>query len=164
MVCGIGGWVDGGESATGSIRYLLRKLEAKRFALIPIDKFHLFQVPGQLSLRPHVRIEDGILKEHRFPQNQFFYSVNPNTDKDLTLLLGTEPNLNWEEYADAILGVAGEFETKLGFMASHNPKFQAYVEELEKNFIEVKYEDPLDISANEAVEIAEEFLRKKKED
>ena len=76
MVCGISGWVDGGESATGSIQYLARKLKAKRFAEIPIDKFHIFQVPGQLSLRPQIKIEEGILKEHRFPQNQFFYSFN----------------------------------------------------------------------------------------
>ncbi len=108
MVCGISGWVDGGEVATGSIQYLVRKLEAKRFAEIPINRFHIFQVPGQLSLRPHIRIEDGILKEHRFPQNQFFYWFNPNADNDLILFLGTEPNLNWEEYADAILGVAEE--------------------------------------------------------
>jgi proteasome assembly chaperone (PAC2) family protein len=281
MVCGISGWVDGGESATGSTRYLASKLEAKRFAEIPIDKFHIFQVPGQLSLRPQIRIEEGILKEHRFPQNQFFYWVNPNADNDLILFLGTEPNLNWEEYSDAILGVveefavsriyllggvldkipytkeprvsclcssdqlkeemqkysmqplsyegpgrwgtallhtcqkkgvqmvcvtvavsyypefniiisrnpkairaavrrlndllhlnldisdldreAEEFEAKLGFMTGHNPEFRAYIEQLEKDFIEVKYEEPLDISANEAVHIAEEFLRENKE-
>jgi len=270
MVCGISGWVDGGEAATGSLQYLVRKLEAKRFAGIPIDRSHIFQVPGQLSLRPHIRIEDGILKEHRFPQNQFFYWVNPNADNDLILFLGTEPNLNWEEYADAILGVAEEFtasriyllggvldETphtkepsiscvctseqlkeemqkysmqftnyegpgrfgttllsicqkkgvqmvsltaratyypEFNIVIPRNPKairavarrlngllrlnldvsdldreaeefeFRAYVEELEKDFIEVKYEEPLDISASEAVQIAEEFLKEKKQD
>ncbi|MFQ5875703.1 MAG: PAC2 family protein, partial [Dehalococcoidia bacterium] len=263
-------------------QYLTRKLKAKRFAEIPIDRFHIFQVPGQLSLRPQIRIEDGILKKHSFPQNQFFYYVNPDADNDLILFLGTEPNLNWEEYADAILSVADdfavcriyllggvldktphtkepgvscactseqlkdemrqygmqfsnyegpgrfgttllhicqkrglpmvsvtaratyypefniliphnpkairavvrrlsgllhlkmdlsdldrearEFEAKLGFMVSHNPQFLAYVEELEKDFIEVKYEEPLDISANEAVQIAEEFLKERKEE
>ena len=277
MICGIGGWVDGGEAATGSIQYLVKKLEAKRFAEIPIDRFHIFQVPGQLSLRPQIRIEDGVLKEHRFPQNQFFYWVNPDANNDLILFLGTEPNLNWEEYADAILGVAEEFavvtiyllggvldktphtrdpgvscacssdqlkeemrkysvqfsnyegpgsfsttllhicqnkggqmvsitaratyypefdiiiphnpkairavvrrlnhllrlnldisdldkqaeefEAKLSFMASQSPRFQAYVEELEKDFIEVKYEEPLEMSPDEAVRLAEEFLK-----
>ena len=282
MVCGISGWVDGGEAATGSIQYLVRKLEAKGFAEIPTNRFHIFQVPGQLSLRPHIKIEDGILKEHRFPQNQFFYWVNPNADNDLILFLGTEPNLNWEEYADAILSVAEElaviriyllggvldktphtrepgvscacssdqlkeemrkysvqfsnyegpgsfsttllricqdrqgqmvslttratyypefdiiiphnpkairavvsrlnhllrlnldisdldkqaeeFEVKLSFMASQNPAFRTYVEELEKDFIEVKYEEPLEMSPDEAVRLAEEFLKGKRED
>ena len=282
MVCGISGWLDGGESATGSIKYLVRKLGAKTFAKIPLDKFHVFQVPGQLSLRPHIKIKEGVLKEHRFPKNQFFYWVNPNADNDLILFQGTEPNLNWEEYAEAMLSIAEEFavtriyllggvldktphtkepgvscvcsseqlkeemqkynvqfgnyegpgrfgtmllyicqkkriemisitaratyypefniivqrnpkairtvirrlnsllrlnlessdldreveefEAKIGFMVSHNPEFQTYVEELEKDFIEVKYEEPLDISGDEAVRIAEEFLKRKKED
>jgi len=282
LVLGISGWVDGGEAATGSTRYLVRKLKAKSFAEIPLDRFHIFQVPGQLSLRPQIIIEDGLLKEHRFPQNQFCYWVNPDADNDLILFLGTEPNLNWEEYAEAILSVAKEFsvvriyllggvldstphtkepgvscactsellktemqkygmelsnyegpgrfgttllyicqkmqmpmvsitaratyypefniviprnpksiravvrrlnsllrlnldfsdldreaeefESKLSFMASHNPEFQAYIEELEKDFIEVKYEEPLDISANEAVRIAEELLKEKREE
>jgi len=282
LVLGISGWVDGGEAATGSTRYLVRKLKAKSFAEIPLDRFHIFQVPGQLSLRPQIRIEDGLLKEHRFPQNQFCYWVNPDADNDLILFLGTEPNLNWEEYAEAILSVAKEFasvriyllggvldktphtkepgvscacsseqlktemqkygmefsnyegpgrfgttllyicqrmqmpmvsitaratyypefniviprnpksiravvrrlhsllrlsldfsdldreaeefESKLNFMASHNPEFQAYIEELEKEYVEVKYEEPLDISANEAVRIAEELLKEKREE
>ena len=282
MVLGISGWVDGGQAATGSIEYLVNKLGARRFAEIPISRFHIFQVPGQLSLRPYIKIEDGILTEHRFPENQFFYRVNPDADNDVILFLGTEPNLNWEEYADSILGIAEDFgvvriyllggvldrtphtrepgvscafssselkeemrkysvqftnyegpsrfgstllyicqqekmpmvtitarvtyypefniviprnpkaikavvrrlntllrleldvsdldkesevfEEKLGFMMSQNAEFKAYVEELEKDFVEVKYEEPLDISADEAVRMAEEFLRYKKDE
>jgi len=282
LVCGLSGWVDGGEAATGSIQYLISELGAQKFAEIPISRFHIFQVPGQLALRPQIKIEDGLLKEHHFPQNQFFYWVNPDAEHDLILFLGTEPNLNWEEYAEAIFSVASEFavariyllggvldktphtkepgvfctassealkeemlryrmalgnyegpgsfgstllhfskqrgvemvsliaratyypefniaiprnpkairaivvrlksllrlnldladldreseelELKLNFMASHNREFQAYIEELEKDFIEVKYEEPLDISAHEAVQIAEELLKKKREE
>ncbi len=281
MVCGISGWVDGGEAATGSIRYLVGKLGAKEFAEIPVSRFHIFQVPGQVSLRPNIRLEDGILKEHHFPQNEFFYWVNPNADNDLILFLGTEPNLNWEEYANTIVSIAdefkvmriyllggvldktphtkepnvscscsspelrdemqkygvnfgsyegpgsfdttllyicqnrgiqtvnfmtratyypefnivisrnpksiravirrlnsllqlnldisdldtqaNEFEGKLGFIVSQNPQFRAYVEELEKEYIEVKYEEPLEMSAEEAVHIAEELLKKKRD-
>ena len=281
MVCGIDGWVDGGESATGSVRYLAGKLGAKKFAEIPIDQFHIFQVPGQVSLRPYIKIEEGLLKEHRFPQNNFFYRVNPNGDNDLILFLGTEPNLDWEEYAQVFVSVAEkfgvkriyflggvldetphtkepnvscvcssreireemqkygmqfanyegpgtfgttllhicqskgietvtmiaratyypefdllvprnpksiravvrrlndllnlnldvsdldaqakEFEEKLGFMASHNPEFLAYVKQLEKEHIEVKYEEPFDVSPDEAVRIAEDLLRTKED-
>ncbi|MFC1993201.1 PAC2 family protein [Chloroflexota bacterium] len=282
LILGIGGWVDGGEAATGSVEYLARKLGARRFAEIPIERFHIYQVPGQLSLRPQIRIEDGLLKEHRFPQNQFLYWVNPHADDDLILFLGTEPNLNWGEYADAILGIvdefdvsriyllggvldkvphtmeppvscqcsskelkeemqdysvrftnyegpgrfgttllyicqkkrlqmvgitalatyypefniviprnakairavvrrlnsllrlnldisdldmeADDFEAKLGFMTTHNTEFKDYVEDLEKEFVEVEYEEPLDISADEALRIAEEFLKAKKDE
>ena len=281
MVFGISGWVDSGEVATGSVSYLRRKLEAIKFAEMSIARFHVHQVPGQVSLGPHITIEDGIIKEHRLPQNQFFYWVNPRADHDLILFLGTEPNLNWEEYAGAILDVAQEFAVsriyrlggvldnhpytkepgvscicsspelkaemqkyavqftsykgpstfgttllyfcqnrglqmvgmtaratyypefnivisynpkairalvrrlhhllglnldlsdldkevddlkgKLTFIASQNAEFDAYIKQLEKEFVEVKYEEPLDISAEEAVGIAEELLKEEKE-
>lgn len=282
LVVGIGGWVDGGDAATGSLRYLVRKLKAKKLAEIPIDRFHIYQVPGQLSLRPEIKIEDGLLKEHRYPANEFFYYVNPGADHDLILFLGTEPNLNWKEYAGAILSVyeefgadriyllggvldktphtrepgvscacssellrdemlkygmvpsdyqgpgrfgttllyicqkkgvplasltaratyypefniiiphnpksiravvarlnsllqlnldladldreSEEFEAKISFMASQNAEFQAYVEQLEKDYVEIKYEEPLDLSEKEAVQLAEEFLKEKREE
>ncbi|MDP6448909.1 MAG: PAC2 family protein, partial [Dehalococcoidales bacterium] len=109
MVCGLSGWVDGGESASGSARYLIKKLKAQKFAEIPIAPYHIFQMPGELSQRPKIKIENGLLKEHRFPQNQFYYAVNPDADNDLILYLGMEPNLKWEEHAEAILSVANEF-------------------------------------------------------
>jgi hypothetical protein len=59
---------------------------------------------------------------------------------------------------------SGEFESKLNFMVSHNPEFKSYMEELEKDYSEIKYEEPLNISASEAIQIAEEFLKGKKEE
>lgn len=280
IVCGLSGWVDGGEAATGTIQYLVGKLGAKKLAEMPIARFHIFQVPGEVSLRPQIKIEGGILKEHKLPRNEFFYWVNTDGDNDLILFVGTEPNLNWEEYANAIIGVASEFtakrvyllggvlgkiphtrepnvscvcssqelneemkkygvqftsyegpgsfgtyllhlcqnkgtetasfmvtatyypefnviirrnpksirailkrlnsllhlnldtsdlddeargfEEKLGFLVSQNPEFRAYVAELEKEYIEVKYEEPLEISGDEAVQIAEDLLKKRK--
>jgi proteasome assembly chaperone (PAC2) family protein len=281
MVCGISGWVDGGEAATGSLQYLIRQLGARRFAEIPIDKFHIFQVPGQVLLRPQIKIEGGLLKEHRFPQNRFFYWVNRQAENDLILFLGTEPNLHWGDYVNAVLGLAEEFsvsriyifggvlnslphtrepnvsctctsvelkeemqkygvsfssyegpgsfgttllaacqkkglpmvsmmasatyypefniivsrnpksiralivrlagllrlnldlsdlddevqdfEGKLNFVASQSPEFKNHVEELEKEYIEIKYEESLGISADEAVRIAEELLKRDKD-
>lgn len=282
MICGINGWVDGGEAATGTTQYLVKKLKAKKFAEMPLDRYHVFQVPGQLSLRPQIKIADGLLKQHVFPRNEFFYWVNPHSVHDLILYLGTEPNTNWEEYTENILNLAADYsasriyvlggvldktphtreagvfcactskelrqemlkytmqssnyegpgsfsitmlhlsqkrkmpmvsiiaratyypefniviprnpkaikavvlrlndlfhlnldmsdldqeadelEVKLNFMASHNQEFQAYIEELEKDYVEVKYEAPLDITANEAVQLAEEFLKETREE
>ncbi|MFH1169076.1 MAG: hypothetical protein V1691_00140 [Chloroflexota bacterium] len=53
----------------------------------------------------------------------------------------------------------GELEAKLDFMASHNPEMQSYVDELEKEYVETAYVEPLDISPTEGVRLAEEFLK-----
>ena len=73
MVCGMGGWVNGGEAATGSVKYLVSRLEARKFARIPIGNFHIFQIPGEIGLRPRIKMEDGILKDYHVPENQFYY-------------------------------------------------------------------------------------------
>ncbi len=101
--------MDGGEAATGTTQYLIKKLKAKKFAEMLLDRYHVFQVPGQLSLRPQIKIADGLLKQHVFPRNEFFYWVDPHSAHDLILYLGTEPNTNWEEYAENILNLAADY-------------------------------------------------------
>ncbi len=110
MVCGISGWVDGGEAATGSLQYLISKLRARRFAEIPIDGFHIFQVPGQILLRPQIIIEDGLIQRNYAPQNQLFYYLNKNSEHDLILFLGTEPNMHWDSYVRVLLDLAREYK------------------------------------------------------
>ena len=110
MVVGISGWVDGGEAATGSVRYLVNKLSARKLGEIPIAGFHVFEVPGINSMRPHIEIKDGILQQHKLPGNEFFYWVNEKSEHDLILFRGTEPSLRWEQYLEAVLNVAEEFK------------------------------------------------------
>ena len=53
----------------------------------------------------------------------------------------------------------GELEGKLDFIRQQNPQFNTFIEDLEKDYVEMPYPEPLDISPNEAVKFAEEFLR-----
>ncbi|MBN1151826.1 MAG: PAC2 family protein, partial [Dehalococcoidia bacterium] len=116
MVLALDGWVDGGEAATGSVRFLRRKLRPRKLAEIPAGHFHIYQVPGQLSLRPYSRVEDGLVKEYRPPRNVFYYWENHGGDADLILFEGAEPNLNWDDYTQAILQVAREFDVPRIYM------------------------------------------------
>ena len=109
MIVAVNGWVDGGESATGSLRFLRRQLRPLKLAEIPAGRFHVYQMPGELSLRPYSRVEDGILKEYRPQRNVFYYWKNPEGERDVILFNGSEPNLNWEEYAAAVFDVVEEF-------------------------------------------------------
>lgn len=109
LICGISGWVDGGQAATGSVEYLMDKTDAEPLAEMPVDHYHVFQVPGQISSRPHVKIKDGLLVEHEYPGNHFFYARIPTSEHDLILFLGTEPSLHCDDYADAILHIVHQF-------------------------------------------------------
>ena len=97
-----------------------------------------------------------------YPEFNIVIPRNPKSIRAVVRRLNSLLRLNLD-FSD-LDREAEEFESKLSFMASHNPEFQTYIEELEKDFTEVKYEEPLDISANEAVRIAEELLKEKREE
>lgn len=280
IVCGLNGWLNGGDVSVSGIEYLIRQFKAKKFAEIPASPYHVYQIPGVLNLRPMFKMEDGIITESHFPKNQFYYTANPDSDHDVIFFLGTEPSLNWEEYADTVLTLASDFgayrlctfggildrspytreprtsctctsvkvrdemekynltfssregpasfnlmllhackkrgldgvnltvrapyypefnvaldsspksvkavlirlshfmgletnfdeldktisemEGKLDSIRQQNPQFNTYMEELEKNYSEMPYQEPLDISPHEAVRFAEELLRENK--
>jgi proteasome assembly chaperone (PAC2) family protein len=110
IVCGLNGWVNGGEVSVGGIQYLIKHLKAEKFAEMPASRYHVYQVPGVESLRPVFKTEEGIIEEAQLPRNQFYYAVNRASDHDLILFLGIEPSLYWEEYADAIVNLALDFK------------------------------------------------------
>jgi proteasome assembly chaperone (PAC2) family protein len=56
-----------------------------------------------------------------------------------------------------------EIQGKLDFFRQQNAQFNSYIEEIEKNYVEMPYQEALDISANEAIRLAEEFLRGNKD-
>lgn len=108
MLIGQRGWLNAGEVSTGCIGYLLRKLDARKFAHIESQGFYIYQIPGstvERSLRPHTRIKEGLVKRLDMPQNNFFFWKS-GADNDLILFQGVEPNLEWPAYAQAILDTA----------------------------------------------------------
>jgi len=281
VVCGWNGWLNGGDVSVGGIAYLISHLNAVKFAEIPTPQYHVYQLPGVDNSRPIFKMDDGLIVETHLPKNEFYYAMNPASEHDLILLLGTEPNLYWEEYADAVADLALEFkatriyafgaildrtpytrepkisctctsgkikdemskygvtfssrvgtasfnqmllyacqkkgldgvnftgrvsyypefsvaieyspksirtvllrlndlmhlnldlteldegikeiEGKLDFVKQQNAQFSAYIDELEKEYVETPYTESLDISPNEAIKFAEEFLRENKD-
>ncbi len=68
-------------------------------------------------------------------------------------------NLNFEELDSAIQ----ELDGKLDFVRQQNAQFNTYLEELEKSYTELPYEEPIDLSAKDAISFAEEFLKQNKD-
>jgi proteasome assembly chaperone (PAC2) family protein len=111
ILIGLNGWLNAGEIATGCIDFLRRKLNARKFAHIDSRRFHIWQVPGfdtAQIMRPHAVIEEGLVKSLAEPADEFFFWQS-GTGHDLILFTGSEPNLNWPEYAAAILSIAKRY-------------------------------------------------------
>lgn len=113
LLLGFSGWMDGGEVSTGTMKYLIDKLDAQKFAEITPEGFYIYSFPGSMEItalfRPHTRIRAGIIKSFEVPRNEFFYSEQNN----LILFFGKEPNLQWEEFANCIFSLCGQFHVEM---------------------------------------------------
>jgi proteasome assembly chaperone (PAC2) family protein len=113
LIMGFSGWMDSGEVSTGTLNWLIEKLNAKRFAHISPEGFYIYNFPGALEwasmFRPHAQIHDGLVTTFGFPSNDFYYSVEQN----IILFLGKEPNLGWEEYADYFFTLTSMFQVSM---------------------------------------------------
>ena len=105
LLLGFSGWMDGGEVSTGTVKFLIDKLRAQKFAEIKPEGFYIYSFPGSMEMtalfRPHTNIKDGLIKSFEIPADAFFYSE----ENDLIMFLGKEPNLQWEEFAECIFSL-----------------------------------------------------------
>ncbi len=105
LIAAFAGWPDAAEVASGTARFLSRKLRARRFAEIDPEELYVFTEtrPTTLILAPGQRALE-------WPSNEFFYWRNPSAERDVVILQGREPNLNWHVYVEMIL----DLSTRLG--------------------------------------------------
>jgi len=113
LLLGFSGWMDGGKVSTGTVKCLIDKLAAQRFADIEPEGFYICSFPGSMEItalfRPHAKIKDGLIRSYEVPANAFFYDEENN----LILFSGKEPNLQWEEFAKCIFSLCAEFGVKV---------------------------------------------------
>ncbi len=107
MVIGLEGWVNAGKVSTFTAKYLVDKLNAKKFCEISIDEFHDYML-----YRPTVTVKEGIMQSYSPPKNEFFRSKAAKIAQSLVLLLGHEPHRNWPKYVEAVFMVAKDAKVK----------------------------------------------------
>ena len=106
LVLAFTGWMDGGDVSTGTVRRLVDFLNARPIASIEPEPFYIFNLPGSMEVaalfRPHIEVEEGLVKSLQMPSNQFYCHEPAN----LLLFIGQEPNLRWQSFADLMLRFA----------------------------------------------------------
>jgi proteasome assembly chaperone (PAC2) family protein len=112
LMLAFSGWMDGGEVSTGTVQRLIDLLDASPFAQIDPEPFYIYNFPGTMEIsalfRPHIEIEDGLLKRIELPSNTFYCHEPAN----LVLFVGKEPNLQWRMFGDAVFQLARELAVK----------------------------------------------------
>lgn len=105
MIAGWRQWADAGSVSSVLPRYLITHLEAQQIGRIRPHGFYLFQLPGMHDLlRPQIKLRKGHSQELKSPDNQVYFWQSGR--KGLVIMLGDEPHMNAEGYADAFFEVA----------------------------------------------------------
>lgn len=106
LVLAFSGWMDGGDVSTGTVERLISLLRAEPFSWIDPEPFYIFNLPGSMEVaalfRPHVKIENGLVRTIEFPKNTFYV----HEPAGLALFVGKEPNLHWRLFAECLFGLA----------------------------------------------------------
>lgn len=142
LLLAFSGWMDGGEVSTGTVRRLVELLDAEYVAEIDPEPFYIYNFPGPMEVaamfRPHIEIEEGLVKSLEMPSNTFFCAESAN----LLLFVGDEPNLRWQTFGDCVLEFAKQsgvtqilFVGSFGGMIPHTREPRLYVTCSDEEFL-----------------------------
>lgn len=101
------GWNDASEAASGTLAYLIGQYDAEPFALIDPETFINFE-----ETRPTVVIDDGRTREISWPATKFYAAKMTDRDHDMVIVLGNEPQLRWQGFAELVTGVLRDLGVK----------------------------------------------------
>src|SRR5437660_3038485 len=104
VVVALGGWNDAADSATTAVKFLVDRWKPTKFAEIDSEDFYVFT-----ETRPTVKIVDGTQRVVVWPTNQFFFYSDSELNRDVILLLGTEPQLKWKTFSATFLEVCRRY-------------------------------------------------------
>jgi proteasome assembly chaperone (PAC2) family protein len=96
-----------------------------------------------------------------YPEFNILLGDSPKSLK--AILARLKDLIHFDMNFDELDSMIKEMEAKLNIIRQQNPNFNTFIEELDKNYIEMPYEESLGISPSDAVRLAEEFLKKNKD-
>jgi proteasome assembly chaperone (PAC2) family protein len=108
MVCAFRGWNDAAAAASTALGAIATSLDAQLVARIDPEEFFDFQ-----STRPTITMDEGQTRRIEWPENNLIAAQVPAADRDLVLLDGTEPNLRWRTFSEAIATAADALGVEL---------------------------------------------------
>lgn len=117
LLAAFAGWNDASQVATFALRTLRRAWSSKRFAYIPSEPFFVFT-----EARPLISLTPSGQRSLEWPANEFFAHQLPESERDVILLIGTEPHLKWQTFCRIVVEAAQAYDVSTlvtlgGFLA-----------------------------------------------
>jgi proteasome assembly chaperone (PAC2) family protein len=103
MIIGLNGWGNAGNISNFSIKYLVKKFNAKKIYELTHEKYLNY-----LLERPTIEINQGLVKSYISPKSEFFLYEGEKVN--LLFFVGFEPHYNWSQFAQEILKMANKMK------------------------------------------------------
>ena len=105
LVAGFGGWGNVLKVSTGLAEFMVKELNATKFATLDTDLFFRYD-----EARPNVKIVNGVLEEFTLPENAFYAAETPDDQRDIIILKSDEPQLAWRRFNQSVFDLLQNFQ------------------------------------------------------
>ncbi|NDH85028.1 MAG: PAC2 family protein, partial [Acidimicrobiia bacterium] len=95
------GWNDAGDAATSAARHLADRLDATPLASIDPERYFDFG-----TTRPLVHLDEDRRRTITWPTTEVLAARVPSADRDVVIVVGLEPQLQWRRYCRQVLTIA----------------------------------------------------------
>jgi proteasome assembly chaperone (PAC2) family protein len=112
MILGFSGWSNGGEVPSSVLWYILSRIDAKIIAELKPDRFYTYNLGRPDAKRPLVEIENGMIQAFTAQSLNFWAHKAELGGKDLLLVSGPEPELNWNSVTQTIINLAKYYDVE----------------------------------------------------
>ncbi len=102
------GWSDAGDAASTAVQFLSDRWAGEPVASIDAEDFFDFT-----ETRPRVQLDVEGRREVVWPRNEITAAKAPGLDREVLLLLGTEPQMRWKTFCRQVVTVATELDVSL---------------------------------------------------
>ena len=101
LLVALEGFVDAGAAAATAATFLRHRWQADQIATFDKDAFIDFR-----ARRPTVVIDAGEVRRLEWPSIDVYAAEVSRSERDVVLVIGSEPDMRWEAFADAVLRAA----------------------------------------------------------
>jgi len=91
------GWSDTGTVTTDAVRHLARSFDATEWLTVDPEDYFVFT-----EVRPTVSIDEQGERIIKWPENTGYWARLNQSENDLVMISGDEPNLRWRTFASAV--------------------------------------------------------------
>jgi proteasome assembly chaperone (PAC2) family protein len=120
VVVAFEGWNDAGDAATGALEHLELIWDATPLAALDPEDYYDFQVN-----RPTVSLVGGISRRVEWPTTRISVARPPDSDRDVVLIRGIEPNMRWRGFCEELIELCRELDVQtvvaLGALLADTP-------------------------------------------